>query len=103
MDNAHPVTGPGSVLIFHGHYDDVVPFSHGEELARTARQARFVPLACAHNDCPPDPAEFWRNVEGFLRDATGALMSLSLNKPKLDNLANEIWKSAERQGERIKA
>jgi type I restriction enzyme M protein len=23
-------------------------------------------------------------------------MSLSLNKPKLDNLANEIWKSAER-------
>lgn len=23
-------------------------------------------------------------------------MSLSLNKPKLDNLANKIWKSAER-------
>ena len=23
-------------------------------------------------------------------------MALSLNKPKLDNLANEIWKSAER-------
>ena len=23
-------------------------------------------------------------------------MAISLNKPKLDNLANEIWKSAER-------
>jgi hypothetical protein len=27
-------------------------------------------------------------------------MALSLNKPKLDNLANEIWKSAERNKER---
>ena len=30
-------------------------------------------------------------------------MALSLNKPKLDNLANEIWKSAERlRGKNIK-
>jgi type I restriction enzyme M protein len=27
-------------------------------------------------------------------------MALSLNKPKLDNLASDIWKSAERLGGR---
>ena len=31
------------------------------------------------------------------------MMSLSLNKPKLDNLANEIWKSAERLRGKFKA
>lgn len=30
-------------------------------------------------------------------------MSLSLNKPKLDNLAGEIWKSAERLRAKFKA
>lgn len=30
-------------------------------------------------------------------------MSLSLNKPKLDNLANEVWKSAERLRGKFKA
>ncbi|MCM2358483.1 MAG: alpha/beta hydrolase [Geobacteraceae bacterium] len=58
---------PGPVLIMHGRYDDIVPFSQGEELARLARNASFAPLACAHNDCPPDWREFWRTVAGFLR------------------------------------
>ena len=30
-------------------------------------------------------------------------MSLSLNKPKLDNLASDIWKSAERRRGKFKA
>jgi type I restriction enzyme M protein len=30
-------------------------------------------------------------------------MALSLDKPKLDNLANEIWKSAERLRGKLKA
>jgi hypothetical protein len=30
-------------------------------------------------------------------------MTLALNKPKLDNLANEVWKSAERLRGKIKA
>jgi len=30
-------------------------------------------------------------------------MALSLNKPKLDNFANEIWKSAERLRGKFKA
>jgi fermentation-respiration switch protein FrsA (DUF1100 family) len=58
---------PGPVLIVHGRHDDIVPFSHGAELARVAGRATFVPLACAHNDCPPDPATFWRLVGEFLR------------------------------------
>lgn len=58
---------PGPVLILHGRYDDIVPFSHGVELARVARKADFVPLDCAHNDCPPDWREFRRIVADFLR------------------------------------
>ena len=57
----------GPVLILHGRHDDIVPFSQGEELARIARNARLVPLACGHNDCPPDPAEFRLIVAAFLR------------------------------------
>lgn len=57
----------GPVLILHGRFDDIVPFAQGEELARVARHARFVELACAHNDCPPDWREFWRLIAGFLR------------------------------------
>lgn len=62
----------GPVLILHGRHDDVIPFAQGEELARAARNARFVPLACAHNDCPPDWREFRRIVAEFLRH--GALL-----------------------------
>jgi len=57
----------GPVLILHGRTDDIVPFSHGEELARVGRNVRFVALACAHNDCPPDWREFWRILADFLR------------------------------------
>ena len=37
------------------------------------------------------------------RDRKNYSMALSLNKPKLDNLANEIWKSAERLRGKFKA
>ncbi len=57
----------GPVLIMHGLHDDIVPVSHGKELARVARHASFVPLPCAHNDCPPDISEFWRLVGEFLQ------------------------------------
>ncbi len=59
---------PGPVLILHGRFDDIIPFAQGEELARAARNARFVELPCAHNDCPPDWQEFWRIVARFLRE-----------------------------------
>jgi fermentation-respiration switch protein FrsA (DUF1100 family) len=58
---------PGPVLILHGRFDDVIPFSQGEELSRVAPHVRFVELTCAHNDCPPDWQEFWRLIGDFLR------------------------------------
>lgn len=57
----------GPVLIFHGRYDEIIPFAHGRELAAAARHGRLVELACGHNDCPPDWAEFWRIVKDFLK------------------------------------
>jgi uncharacterized protein len=59
---------PGPVLIMHGRFDDIIPFAHGEELARIARNARFIELPCAHNDCPPDWPEFRRLLAGFFRE-----------------------------------
>jgi pimeloyl-ACP methyl ester carboxylesterase len=58
---------PGPVLILHGRDDDVIPFAQGKELSRVAPHARFVELACAHNDCPPDWREFWHLIGDFLR------------------------------------
>jgi fermentation-respiration switch protein FrsA (DUF1100 family) len=67
-DNRTALTAfAGPVLILHGRSDDIVPFSHGEELARVARNASFVALDCTHNDCPPDWREFWRILADFLR------------------------------------
>jgi fermentation-respiration switch protein FrsA (DUF1100 family) len=56
----------GPVLIMHGRYDDIIPFSQGQELARVARDATFVEFACGHNDLPPDWREFWSTVGEFL-------------------------------------
>ena len=56
----------GPVLIMHGRFDDIIPFAHGEELARTARNAEFVEFACGHNDCPPEWPRFWRIIAAFM-------------------------------------
>jgi fermentation-respiration switch protein FrsA (DUF1100 family) len=58
-------TGP--VLIMHGKFDDVVPFSEGETLARFASHAEFREFACSHNDFPPDKAEYWRIIGRFMK------------------------------------
>lgn len=39
-------------LLTHGRHDDLIPFEHGEAIAEAAPHARFIPLSCAHNDCP---------------------------------------------------
>lgn len=53
------------VLIFHGRYDSVVPFSHAERLKQGARRAHLVPYACDHNDLPPDPKDYWHKIDRF--------------------------------------
>jgi fermentation-respiration switch protein FrsA (DUF1100 family) len=57
----------GPCLIFHGTRDDIVPVAHGRELAAIASRGEFVPLNCAHNDCPPDWGAFRLTISRFLK------------------------------------
>ena len=59
----------GPVLVVHGRHDEVVAFRHAEALVRASTGARLMPLACGHNDCPPDPDRFWRETAAFLVEA----------------------------------
>jgi hypothetical protein len=58
----------GPTLVIHGRHDEIIPYAHGEALQRAAREAELVTYACGHNDCPPSWAEFWHDVERFLRE-----------------------------------
>ena len=55
----------GPVLVIHGKLDDIIPYRHGKQLARAARNGRLVTYDCAHNDCPPDRDRMWRDVTDF--------------------------------------
>jgi pimeloyl-ACP methyl ester carboxylesterase len=59
----------GPVLIFHGQYDEVIPYHHGRSLYKAAANARFISYACGHNDCPPDQIQFWKEIKNFLESA----------------------------------
>jgi fermentation-respiration switch protein FrsA (DUF1100 family) len=52
----------GPTLIFHGERDEIIPFVHGQQLARAARSGELHPLPCGHNDCPRP----WAVVRKFL-------------------------------------
>ena len=54
--------GAPPVLVLHGIRDRVIPFSHGETLARAAG-TKPVALPCGHNDCPRQ----WPLILDFLR------------------------------------
>jgi fermentation-respiration switch protein FrsA (DUF1100 family) len=57
---------PGPVLVVHGRLDAMIPYRHGEELARIAPGARLVSYDSAHNDCPPDFEAHWDDVIALL-------------------------------------
>ena len=57
----------GPILVAHGKRDDIIPFSHGLELAKAGSNVEFVAFDCSHNDCPPDMDLFWRMVGEFLK------------------------------------
>ncbi|HMI94552.1 MAG TPA: hypothetical protein VK509_24430 [Polyangiales bacterium] len=57
----------GPILIAHGTRDRVVPFAHGEQLARAAKRARLLRYDADHNDCPPDWRAFAEEFRVFLR------------------------------------
>ena len=54
--------GAPPALVLHGHRDRVIPYSHGETLARAAG-TEPVPLPCGHNNCPRQ----WPLILDFLR------------------------------------
>lgn len=59
----------GPVLLVHGRHDDVVGFHHAQTLLQAGSHVRLIALDCGHNDCPPDPQEFWRRIADFLIQA----------------------------------
>ncbi len=60
-------------LIFHGERDEVIPFAHGRALHRALPGSRFVAYAdVGHNDLPPPGADYWGEIERFLR-ASGVI------------------------------
>jgi fermentation-respiration switch protein FrsA (DUF1100 family) len=70
FDNLSTVeTYPGPILVVHGKYDTVIPYSHGSMLYRAAKRGRMITYDCGHNDCPANWDIFWRDIESFLNDA----------------------------------
>jgi pimeloyl-ACP methyl ester carboxylesterase len=57
----------GPVLVIHGNFDEVVPFSHGQALHTATPDGKIIVYQAGHNDCPPDWAVFWRDVQDFLQ------------------------------------
>ncbi|MDH4204795.1 MAG: alpha/beta hydrolase [Desulfobacteraceae bacterium] len=57
---------PKPVLVFHGKFDEVIPYSHGMALYKSAPHSKMITYESGHNDCPPDWETFWRDLEAFL-------------------------------------
>ena len=57
----------GPTLIIHGTQDELIPYHHGETLARSAENSRFLSYDCGHNDCPSDPGILRDEVLDFLK------------------------------------
>jgi uncharacterized protein len=54
------------LLIFHGRHDEIIAYPHGVALDKAAPNSRMISYACGHNDCPPDPTAYWRDIKTFL-------------------------------------
>ena len=70
FDNLSVVSAyTGPVLIIHGKYDDIIPFSHGKALYKKVRNGKMIVYDCGHNDCPPNQEIFRQDIETFLCNA----------------------------------
>jgi fermentation-respiration switch protein FrsA (DUF1100 family) len=56
------------ILIMHGKFDSIIPYSHGKALYEDAKDGKMITYLSGHNDCPPDWNVFWRDIETFLRE-----------------------------------
>jgi len=59
----------GPVLVMHGKYDEVIPYSHGVSLYQAALNGKMITYDSGHNDCPPSWDVFWQDVASFLHEA----------------------------------
>jgi pimeloyl-ACP methyl ester carboxylesterase len=57
----------GKILIIHGKFDTIIPYSHGRSLLKSSRDAELITYKAGHNDCPPNWDIFWRDLEMFLK------------------------------------
>ncbi|MEJ2543734.1 MAG: alpha/beta hydrolase [Calditrichaceae bacterium] len=57
------------VLVIHGRQDALIPFWHGETLAKNIPQSEFIAFDCEHNDCPPDWDDYWQMIDQFIKSA----------------------------------
>jgi fermentation-respiration switch protein FrsA (DUF1100 family) len=66
---------PEPVLVLHGKFDEVIPYSHGTTLYKSAPHATMITYESGHNDCPPNWEIFWRDLEAFL-NASGIIKAV---------------------------
>jgi fermentation-respiration switch protein FrsA (DUF1100 family) len=57
------------VIVFHGKFDEVIPYSHGMALYKSAPHATMITYESGHNDCPPNWEMFWKDIEVFLHNS----------------------------------
>ena len=69
FNNLEVIKGyPEPVLVIHGRYDRIIPFAHGADLHREAKNSKLITYESGHNDCPPDWNQFWKDIKLFLTD-----------------------------------
>ncbi|RLB86021.1 MAG: alpha/beta hydrolase [Deltaproteobacteria bacterium] len=79
FDNLSVVSAYHSpILVVHGKFDEIIPFSHGMTLYKAAKQGKIITYKSGHNDCPPSWDIFWHDFETFLHD-TGLISKFSIN------------------------
>jgi hypothetical protein len=70
FDNEAVLAGyDGPVLLLHGTRDTIVPPAHAAQLARVARDGTLITYDAGHNDFPPDPRRYWKDIQAFLEKA----------------------------------
>lgn len=56
----------GPILIFHGKYDEIIPYKNAKQLYKKSKNAQLITYNCSHNDCPPNWDEYWETIRIFL-------------------------------------
>ncbi len=58
----------GPVLIMHGKYDEMISYKNSVTLYENAKNGKLITYNCHHNDFPPDPDIYWKDINEFLQE-----------------------------------